>query len=176
MSELTLTSLAVTATDDGFYPFQIKCLLIPHEALRREMIRGLQAADCFDPAVHPWKAYCFNEWLNKFFIPTVQDHHDIEEKIFFPFYLELGVPTPPKQSADHKVILEKIRSLLELSNTILTLVQSNGDNSILINEKSNEFKELFHQWYHIMDQHLADEELYWPEFIEKFGEVFPLII
>ncbi len=86
-----LTSTAIKPSEIGEYSFADATLLIPHEALRREFIRGTNALKTFDLVAHPWKIHCFYEWYAKFFLPSVKEHHDIEEKIFFPFYLKLGM-------------------------------------------------------------------------------------
>lgn len=91
-SQFTLTSRAIPPAEDGVYDWNVISLLIPHEALRREFQYTKNAlVENFDVATHPWKAIYFREWYEKFLLPVVMDHHDIEERIFFPFYQKLGM-------------------------------------------------------------------------------------
>lgn len=169
-----LTSTAVEATKDGEYSYAEAGLLVPHEALRREFIRGENAFKSFDLLTHPWKIHCFNEWYQKFFLPTIKEHHDLEEKIFFPFFLKLGSVTPHKQSEDHKEILIRVSSISLLSKELVGLIMEKEkitENTELIREKTLKLQTEFHELIVHTNEHLADEELFWPKVLLQHGQV-----
>lgn len=170
-SNFHLTSEAVTPTPDGFYPYHLSALLIPHEALRRELDRGLKALDNYDPIAYPWKAYCMNDWFRLFIIPTIHDHHDNEEKIFYPFYHFLGADMPLKQTDDHQTLTHKMEQIRDLSHEIWNLVKLGGNNQETISQKLVEFKQEYKDWHSGMMAHFAEEETYWGPIIEKYGPV-----
>ena len=74
--------------------FAEQAFLIPHEAIRCEMLTFSRLLPYLNFEVQPWKAHFVNEWLTKFFIPAVHEHHDLEEHLFFPEYTKLGVIVP----------------------------------------------------------------------------------
>jgi hypothetical protein len=47
--------------------------LIPHEALRIEMLRAVRVMAHFDIVAHPWKAKNFRTWFSKLFLPVLHD-------------------------------------------------------------------------------------------------------
>jgi len=71
-----------------------EAFLIPHEAIRCEMLTFTRLLPYLNFDVHPWKAHFVKEWLVKFFIPAVHEHHDLEEHLVFPEYTKLGVVVP----------------------------------------------------------------------------------
>ena len=170
-SNFHLTSEVITPLPDGDYPYHISALLIPHEALRRELERGLKALDNYDPINYPWKAYCMNDWFRLFIMPMIHDHHDIEEKIFFPFYVKLGAQFPEKQTTDHHTLIQKMDHIRDLSHEIWNLVKLGGNTHETITHKLAEFKQEYKEWYTEMMAHFAEEEQYWPPILEQFGPV-----
>jgi hypothetical protein len=70
-----LTSTVIPVNYDGEYSYEYFSMLLPHEALRREMTRAESAVKAMNVNIHPWKAKRYNEWLKSFFLPIVHDHH-----------------------------------------------------------------------------------------------------
>ena len=85
-STVILTGAKLDYADEAF--------LIPHEAIRCEMLTFTRLLPYLNFDVHPWKAHYVKEWLVKFFIPAVHEHHDLEEHLVFPEYTKLGVIVP----------------------------------------------------------------------------------
>ena len=71
-----------------------EAFLLPHEAIRCEMLTFSRLLPYLNFEVHPWKAHFVKEWLLKFFIPAIHEHHDLEEHLVFPEYAKLGVVVP----------------------------------------------------------------------------------
>ena len=92
-----------------------EAFLIPHEAIRCEMLTFTRLLPYLNFDVHPWKAHYVREWLVKFFIPAVHEHHDLEEHLVFPYYAKLGVVIP-----DYMVRMKTYDMSLSLSNPIHT--------------------------------------------------------
>jgi len=94
-------------------------LLVPHEALRHEMLLMeksaglLVAAD--DPAQDGWRSVNFSNWYTGIFHPLIHAHHDNEELIYFP-WVATKASLPEKLTADHKtlvVLLDSIKAHCE---------------------------------------------------------------
>jgi len=169
--ERLLTSTVVKQSDDNNYS-QSQChLLIPHEALRRELLRAEKAVVNMDIVKHPWHIKAFMKWYEEFFVPFVHDHHDNEEKISFPFWVKLGaIAMPTKQCDDHVTLMKIIDELKVLGKEIKSLLDVPDFNEDAIVNKSNEFKAKFaYLKQHTLD-HLSEEELYWPSIYEKYGK------
>lgn len=172
MSTFHLTSTAIEASPTGEYTSFQTTLLIPHEVLRREFQRANNALKNFDLVKHPWKIHCFNKWYSDFFFPAIHEHHDIEEKIFFPFYSKLGCPTPNLQCDDHKSILKQLEDVKERSSALLHLVIAGTEsNAEIINTQAAELCSIFQTLSEQTLIHLAEEEKFWTPVTEQYGEV-----
>ena len=168
-----LTSSAIPPSPTGDYTSYQTTLLIPHETLRREFIRGNNALKSFDLAKHPWKIHCFHKWYSEYFLPGLHEHHDIEEKIFFPFYSKLGCPTPNLQCDDHKSIMKQLEDIKERASALLHLVIAGGqDNAERIASLSAELRTAFETLAEQTLVHLAEEEKFWTTVTEQYGEVY----
>jgi hypothetical protein len=167
---IALLSTAIPFREDGEYLYSQKSLLIPHETLRREFAYGRKALDHLDAVKHPWKAYCWNEWISKFFAPSIHGHHDLEEQCFFVYYKKLGVDTPVRMTDDHKALVKMLDILVESSHKLLDVVKINGGLDA-INAAVAEVKANFIELVERMEAHLLEEETFWPTQIEKHGEV-----
>lgn len=168
-----LTSTAIATSRDGEYEFQDKALLVPHEALRREMFRLVTAASRFDPWIHPWKAHCMHQWVTEFFVPIVHEHHDIEEQIMFPCYRDQGAAFPDKQAADHVTLMAMLAELEGLAQQTLNLVESPEQSGVVDVRKLRETAELLTKSVEVLNKafldHLIEEETYWPPIIKQYG-------
>jgi hypothetical protein len=167
---IALLSTAIPFREDGEYSYSQKSLLIPHETLRREFAYGRKALDHLDAVKHPWKAYCWNEWMSTFFAPSIHGHHDLEEQCFFVYYKKLGVDTPVRMTDDHKALVKMLDVVVESSRKLLDVVKINGGPDA-INAAVAETKANFIELVERMEAHLLEEETFWPAQIEKHGEV-----
>lgn len=168
---LNLTSTAITASPDGKYTYNQIGLLIPHEALRREMLRAHNALDKFDPVTHPWQALYLRIWIKEFFAPAVHEHHDMEELILSPEMRKLNVETPAHLNGAHKVLMESLHEIEKLAEEVLALVRtgSGSDNSVLT-EKVNALKTAYFGMETHMKDHFHGEEEFWVEAILKVDQ------
>lgn len=169
--KITLLSKSIPPQEDGEYTYAQKSLMIPHEALRREMNFGLNALNHLDASKHPWKAHCFHNWLSTFLGPAIHGHHDLEENCFFAYYKKLGANVPEKQSSDHKTLIQLLTTALETSSKMLNLVILGGDNAEPLRAAVEELKTSYSAMVTHMLDHLDEEDAYWPAEVAKFGEV-----
>ena len=64
-----------------------KAFLIPHEGLRlltTELSDAVNSPN-FDVADHPWQASTLVTWFHSFYLPLVEHHHEVEERLYFPW-------------------------------------------------------------------------------------------
>lgn len=162
-----LTSTAVTASADGKYSYDNISFLFPHEPLRRELLRGKKALEGMDLTAHPWKAKYLRVWLDEFLIPIIADHHDSEDKIFDPSYEKVGVKVPEKFVKDHAALVESLKTLSLSVHALIDHLQD-GEQGSKLEGLRKEYQALFD----LMEEHLADEERFWPEVIRQHGEDF----
>lgn len=78
-------------------------LLIPHEAIRADMLLISQFVGKTTPT--PEQRAAFAEWYARFFYPFVHAHHDHEEAIYVP-WIKTRATMPDKVMADHVALLE----------------------------------------------------------------------
>lgn len=77
--KIDLTSTVIAQKES--YPWHEKMILVPHEAIRRELLRAERAINVMDAVNNPWHAIIFEAWLSDFFFPAVHEHHYIEENV-----------------------------------------------------------------------------------------------
>lgn len=75
---INLTSTVIEPKES--YPWHEKMMLIPHEAIRRELLRAEKALNLMDAVNYPWHATQFNTWLSEYFFPALHEHHYVEDK------------------------------------------------------------------------------------------------
>ncbi|KAL7524257.1 hypothetical protein ACHAXR_001858, partial [Thalassiosira sp. AJA248-18] len=96
-------------------------LLIPHEAIRRQMSMMVQSANAMpdSPANNElWKATLFAKWYCDYFFVAVEEHHDAEEKIYFP-WIKSKAEYPEKEfSKGHHDLMAAMRDMKEACTTI----------------------------------------------------------
>ena len=74
-------------------------LLIPHEAIRRQMTMMAQSVNAMPDSPddkEAWKLTLFSKWYVDYFYECVHEHHDAEEKIYFPWMMT-KVTIPDKE-------------------------------------------------------------------------------
>jgi len=161
-----LTSKSISICHEGYYPFEEAAFLIPHEMLRREMIKIEKAMKNFDPIAMPWKTMCIFTYYTEFFYPCVHEHHDTEENIFFPHYKALGAQFPDRMAKSHVYLIAKMDTLREVLSTMVN-TNSEADLRELKDTLITEFGSFLSE----MKAHLAEEEAIWPPIILHYGEV-----
>jgi hypothetical protein len=138
---------------NGEYDFADVTLLVPHEAIRVLTERTARALAFYDPERHPWKAKRLQSWLDKAYIPFIQEHHDNEEKIFFPFFHKLGARGFDSQSDEHSQLLLSLRDLRAAA------ASADGDAA----------RRSFSAMAELLLRHLDAEERFWPAELRKHG-------
>mmetsp|Transcript_35722 Transcript_35722/g.77077 ORF Transcript_35722/g.77077 Transcript_35722/m.77077 type:complete len:239 (-) Transcript_35722:41-757(-) len=131
------------------------------------MLRLTSAVENFNPHEHAWKVSALREWYSLLFLPGVHEHHDIEEKIFFPFYATLGATLPPRLASDHTVLMKMLADV----QLKLVSMQEQVDESVPItSEQVDAFKSQVTVMCATMLEHLHEEEIVFPPIVEKYGE------
>ena len=102
--------------------------------------------------------------------PSIDDHHDLEEQIMFPYYQKLGAEFPHRQSEDHKALMALLDELKSKSAKLLDSVKDNKGIESDILEQQSELKTLFRKFHKLLLDHFAEEETYWPPIVKQFGE------
>jgi len=103
-----------------------------------------------------WKAEVFFEWF-EFFSELVHSHHDIEEKIFFP-WIATKCPIPDKHMKGHVELVANLKKLGDYSKKF----DKDGLADLA--------KEFFQEWDTFvtdMEAHLAEEETDIPPILVK---------
>lgn len=129
----------------------------------------MSALNNFNVKTYPWKAHCWAKWFLQYFEPIVEEHHHLEETILFPFYTNLGAVVPPKQCADHKEIVAGLKSMVTKTNELLAAVKADPSSED-VTRLADEIRDEFRRWNTIMLEHLADEEMVWPNIYKQYGE------
>ncbi|CAJ1945200.1 unnamed protein product [Cylindrotheca closterium] len=99
-------------------------LLVPHEALRMEMNCMIQSVDKLSEltksnTMQSWQVVYFCEWYLDVFAPFCHEHHDVEEKIYFP-WLQTRADIPKKElSKEHEEIVEILDELTSICKKII---------------------------------------------------------
>jgi len=106
---------------NGESPYYERAYLIPHEALRFDMLlleRAIQP-QYFQTDRH-WKIKRVCNWYHKFFLPFLHHHHEIEETIIFPRYrAKPGVIVPAELMSEHEDVLKQLESIGVLLNRMV---------------------------------------------------------
>lgn len=139
--------------------------MIGHEFIRREICKAEAAFTNFDPKKDPWKANALHEWLTTFLFPALHMHHHAEDEFLFPFYLNLGVITPERQTDDHVTLEGHINKVMKLSKKVAKADTADEIESSVLEEMKAAFEILA---THMRD-HMSEEEIFWPPVLKKFG-------
>lgn len=105
-------------------------LLIPHEAIRREVTKACASADQLvansaEGKLQAWQAALFCEWVMDWLLPAIRDHHDNEEDVYFP-WIETRSPLCENREAlasDHESLT---RQMQEMELTCKASIDSQG--------------------------------------------------
>jgi hemerythrin superfamily protein len=130
-------------------------LLIPHEAIRRQMTMMCQSAAAMPRSPgkdERWKITMFSSWFVDYFFVSVEEHHDAEEKIYFP-WIKSKTEYPEKVfSKSHEDLIAAMTVIKDACNEILQK-EGNGckDQVALLKKNVPEFETE-------MRAHLKEEE------------------
>ena len=86
-------------------------LLLPHEALRREMDAMRKSVEALrdhydDSPDKTWRVLYFCEWYIDSFHIMVEDHHEAEEKIFFPWIATMATIPSKEMGICHDSLIK----------------------------------------------------------------------
>ena len=135
-----LTSKVVQESPDKNYSWHEACLLVPHEAIRREFMRAQGALNNMNVIKHPWQILYFNKWVKEYFHPAIHEHHMAEEEILYATYTEVAndSPSPDNQVADHFFLDDFLTHNIKVADKLLTLVtQYHNSNNISSTDTSS---------------------------------------
>ena len=126
-----LTSKVVQESPDKNYSWHEACLLVPHEAIRREFMRAQGALNNMNVIKHPWQILYFNKWVKEYFHPAIHEHHMAEEEILYATYTEVAndSPSPDNQVADHFFLDDFLTHNIKVADKLLTLVTQYHNNN-----------------------------------------------
>jgi hypothetical protein len=165
--ETYLTSTAYSKKN--YSPWYEKSFMIPHETLRRELLRAEKALQCIDVVKYPWHAVNFQKWFNNYLVPSIHAHHDAEEEIVGPFYKKLGEEIEFGAQYTHVDLINDMQILDALAVKLLDTVNAGKDNETIA--ITNEFRTKFNSWHQHMLYHLEEEEKFWPDVLIRHGEL-----
>ncbi|KAL3771211.1 hypothetical protein ACHAWU_010298 [Discostella pseudostelligera] len=104
------------------------CLLMPHEAIRSQMTMMVQSAAALpdDPSANEaWKVTLFAKWYIDYFFVSVNEHHDAEEEIFFPW---IKTRTPYPERLFSKCHEELISTMKQMKMACESICRNGGKN------------------------------------------------
>ena len=135
------------------YDYADLAFLIPHEPVRILTERTTRALAFYDPERQPWKIKRLQTWIEEVYIPIIHEHHDFEEKIYFPFFRKLGAQGFDSQVDDHAQLMQKLEHVRKAT------ASGSGDAA----------RRAFADMAELMLKHLDEEEEYWPTELRKHG-------
>jgi hemerythrin-like domain-containing protein len=131
-------------------------LLIPHEALRREMSameRSIEALKAdYDDEKDYWRSLYFAEWFVDFMAPIIHSHHENEEGIYFPWIATKAEIPEKKMAKDHKALIELLDAIEKFCQAIIDKQGKKCGDEI------NKLKATVPPFYAEMKGHLKEEE------------------
>jgi hypothetical protein len=139
---------------NGTYDFADMAFLVPHEAVRVLTERTARALAFYDPERQHWKARRLRRWIEDVYVPMIHEHHDFEERIFFPYFRKLGAQGFDIQVHDHMKLMQKLEEVRMAAASAVS-----GD----------KVREAFEQMANLMLKHLDEEETFWPPELRKHG-------
>jgi hemerythrin-like domain-containing protein len=140
-------------------------LLIPHEALRHQLIalqKNVEALTTNESNIHnskeSWRFTFLAEYVCDYLYENVHEHHDNEEKIYFP-WISTKAKIPEKYSKSHEDLVSLLDKLKETCEVILTKKGINCDDEVkLLQETTPKFCS-------DMVEHLKEEEEIIPQLL-----------
>jgi len=144
-------------------------LLIPHEALRREMAAMVDSVSAlkkdYDDSVDDWRILYFAEWYVDIFSEVVHSHHENEETIYFPWIQTKASMPEKKMAKDHGELIEMINNIKAVCDSIITKEGKGCSNEI---EKLQQQAPIFEK--HMLEHLKEEEEMVPPLLRENFTQ------
>ena len=138
--------------------------IIPHEALRIEMIHLRKSMDALIPTMELWRIKNFAKWMHEWFVPCVHMHHFAEERTYFPWLKSrVGTDEWPPRTAKQHVDIVNLLDQMDFSTQRLTEA-AGEDLEFCITTLRNDcgiFIEL-------MLDHLEEEEILFAPLLRKY--------
>jgi hypothetical protein len=169
---------------ESSYDYADEAVLLPHEALRMELLRLQRTLPYFDPESHPWKADHMNKWIRAFFVPVLRLQLQIDQNAFYTEYLTTvsGAVDDDVQQllrddsfAARQEVFTLLDKFLSLLNTTCRLAKasriSEASTRELIIAECCELRRSFLDLERSILLCLVKEEEFWPAQIRSKGEV-----
>lgn len=164
--EFFLTSTAIPKTVDNEYEWTQSDWLIPHEPIRREMLRVQTALERLDLVGSPWHIERLHSFLDNYFIRAVHFHHDNEEEVVGPYFAKLGESVDFGKAHTHKELVEGMDAFLADVTAAKSLVGDKAPADALRAAEAG----LRAKWvvlHAVVLVHLEEEEQFWPAVYRK---------
>jgi len=151
-------------------------LLIPHESLRREISCMRASIDKLvamvvgeeDREVQNWQIQFFCEWVVEWLEPSIHEHHDNEEDIYFP-WIATKAEIPSKAFTEgHDDLSTRLDDIVMECDTIAA---STGKNNKNMNDQATmkihltSLQKKIHDFQETMFDHLKEEEIVFPSLL-----------
>jgi len=118
-----------------FFRFYHRGLLIPHEAIRRQMTMMLQSVSAMPDSPSDnelWKVTLFAVWFCDYFFVIIEEHHNAEEKVYFP-WIKTKAEYPEKEfNKDHEELETDMTAIKAVCKKILRKKGKNCNEEIAI--------------------------------------------
>ncbi|KAK1736421.1 hypothetical protein QTG54_013021 [Skeletonema marinoi] len=101
-------------------------LLIPHEAIRRQMAMMLQSVNAMSDSPEDkeaWKLTLFSKWYIEYLYESVHEHHDAEEKIYFPWMITKTTIPEKEFGQSHE---ELMSAMAEIKQCCAEIIKKGG--------------------------------------------------
>lgn len=99
-------------------------------------------------------------------LPVIHVHHHLEDDIIFPFYLTLGMIAPQRQTEDHITLVNRMNTIKYLAANLKAAIKNDDDE---FKDKLTALLDAFLQLRKNLFEHIAEEEVYWPQELKKYG-------
>ncbi|KAL3808372.1 hypothetical protein ACHAXA_005343 [Cyclostephanos tholiformis] len=139
-------------------------LLGPHEAIRRQMTMMTRSVRAIpdDPAEDElWKVTLFARWYTEYFFVSVEEHHDAEEKIYFPWIKSKSEYPEGEFHASHESLSSEMKGMRVACETIRMRQGRGCEDEIAL------LKDVVPAFERNMLAHLREEEETIPELLRK---------
>lgn len=134
-----LTSSVVT-TENPPKDWADVSFLVPHEAIRREMTAMCKSIDKINEGgCALWQTVYFCEWFSDSFFHFIEEHHDNEELVYFPWVATKAELPEKRLSKGHKDLMESMNSIRALCEKV---IEKGGANA---NEELEIMKDKMHE-------------------------------
>jgi hypothetical protein len=165
MMKTLLTSTAIPKDEAGNYSQNLVGALFSHEAIRRELKRGISAFENIDMTKqgdkHLWKLINFIEWYREYLYPVLIDHEHTENEIVGPIFDEAGIHFDDRINKDHPCLVTSLKELKTFCDDIMKIIHSKmtfNSFPVLVNTLKSMFTKLASE----IVNHVAFEESVFP--------------